>query len=649
MCIQKYVRCTFLKAFYSLIIVGHSLNTIVAADDTDQVQVKKFDEVVVTANRIPYPADQIGSSVIVINSQDIAKNQNKNVVDVLRSVPGLNVVATGSQGGSASVFIRGANSEHTLVLIDGVEANNPVSNSRSFNFANLTTANIERIEILKGPQSALYGSETLGGVIQIFTKKGEGVLQGEATLEGGGYGEAIETAGIRGSIQKFNYSLGASRKDVQGFSAASNQLGNSERDGFQNTGLSTRLGYLFSENAEASYTMRYDDSRSEIDNCGGAGCDDPNRIFNLWTLFTRGQLDFHLFDKTVHPRLGVNWSKTVYTDNNNVDSLHPLDTLYSNYEGNILKSDLIVPYQISDYLTFLSGAETEVESGNSTFNSQSSFGPFNSVFNEISATTNSLFSDIQIANFRDFSTSIGGRIDSHSKFGTYETWRGTSSYQFRPTKTRFKGSVSTGFKAPSLYQLYSEYGTLDLNPEKSFGWDVGFEQEITSKVRTGVTFYQNNLKNLINFEASTFKFFNVDRAKIYGIESYIQFDLCEAAKLNFDYTLTNTENLTTKEELLRRPKNRGIIALETFPLNDLRFVVQTIITSRSNDNDFSEAVPKTVTLGGYTLVNLTADYKLSRTLSLTGRVDNLFDKEYQVVNGYGTAGITGYGGVKFTF
>src|SRR6185503_6678064 len=239
-----------------------------------------------TASRLEEPARDVGSSVTSIPASDLKKAQHRMVSDALREVPGLDVVQTGPRGGVTSVFLRGASSEQTLVLIDGIEANNPIDAGRGFNFANLTSDNIDRIEILRGPQSVLYGSDAMGGVVNIITRRGAGEPQASFMLEGGSFSTYRGSAAVSGASKLVNYSFGVSRAQSQGISSAAEELGNREKDGYRNQSFSARVGVTPLPYFDLEVFARGIDSRAEIDNGGGAGRDDPNHTLDtaLWLM-----------------------------------------------------------------------------------------------------------------------------------------------------------------------------------------------------------------------------------------------------------------------------------------------------------------------------------------------------------------------------
>ncbi|HEB35661.1 MAG TPA: TonB-dependent receptor, partial [Candidatus Aminicenantes bacterium] len=227
-------------------------------------------EIVVTATRLETPAKEIASSVTVITKEQLEQSRKATVIEALQEVLGVSIIQNGPPGAAASVFLRGANSEHTLILMDGVELNDPISPSRSFDLAHLTLDNVERIEILRGPQSTLYGSDALGGVVNIITKKGQGKPEFSLSSLAGSYGTIITSAGINGSTERIQYSLGTSYFRSDGFSAASaNYEGNEEKDGYRNLTIWGRLGFRLSDNLDVDFILRTLNTQIDIDNAGG--------------------------------------------------------------------------------------------------------------------------------------------------------------------------------------------------------------------------------------------------------------------------------------------------------------------------------------------------------------------------------------------
>lgn len=602
-------------------------------------------EVVVTATRDEVPLEQVGSSISVVTAKEIEQQQIRTVADALRTVPGLDVVRSGSFGGTTAVFMRGAKSEHTLVLIDGIEVNDPSSTGGGFNFAGLTTDNIERIEILRGPQSTLYGSHAIGGVINIITKRGDGKLKGFLSAEGGSFNTAREDAGINGGTNLLQYALTVSRQDTGGISAAGERYGNTERDGYQNSSVAGRLGITPTSTTELDFSLRFNHSRTSLDNGGGIGMDDPNHISRSDELFFRSQGWLALLDGRWEQKLGVSFADTSWSDDNDPDPAHPIDLLRSSFHGQSVKVDWQHTLRLHKTTTLVVGAETTEENAKSDYYSDGAWGPYTSTWDERFARTTGVYLQDQLSLFDTWHSTFGVRVDDHSKFGTEATYRFTTSYLIKQSDTRLKGSYGTGFKAPSLYQLYSSYGSPDLKPDKSIGWDLGVEQGLAfMKTTLGATWFRNEYSQMIDFDMTTWKYTNVAKAHSQGLELTAALQPLDNLGLKATYTYTATKDDISGAQLARRPKNKltfdaNYRLMQKANLNLGLVYVGTRYSDTAN----------TLKMKDYLLVNLAGSYDVSKNLQLFGRIDNLFDRQYEEVAGYGAPGIGAYGGVKVSF
>jgi len=612
---------------------------------------QRVDEVVVTANRNETAVSEVGSSITVITGRQIREQQKTTVLEVLRTVPGLDVVQSGGSGGTTSVFIRGAKSEHTLVLMDGVELNDPVSAGRPYDFAHLGVDNIERIEIVRGPQSTLYGSDAMGGVINIITAKGNGKPQGFLSTEGGSFNTLIERAGVSGGNTRVNYSLGVSRYDTNGTSAANDRDGNPELDGYGNSSVSTRVGLSPKENCDIDFILRYMDARVEIDNSGGPGGDDPNNAGDVRQLFFRAQARFSVLHDVWEQKLGFSLSDQDQSYRNDVDIAHPSDLDRGLYTGQMHKFDWqsnLFLYE-SNIITF--GVETEEEKAESDYYSESAWGPYTSTFTGKTARTTGYYLQDEIRVRDSWFTTLGVRLDDHTRFGTKTTCRLASAYLVPGTGTRIKGSLGTGFKAPSLYQLYApHYGDETLKPEESTGWDVGVEQTLVrQKVFLGATYFSSQFNHLIDFDLAASKYLNTAAAQSKGVELFASWQPRAALNLRVSYTYTDTEDKSTGKDLLRRPRNKVGTDIDYRFLKRGNADLGLFHVGRRDDYDPSNWPPSGVKLDGYQLVNIGASYEVTTHVTLFGRVENLLDADYEEVKGYGTPGICVRGGLRVGF
>lgn len=601
--------------------------------------------VTVTANRSETPYDESGSSVTVITAADLQRSGVIYVSDALRQVPGLDVVQTGGTGRATSVFIRGSESGHTLFMIDGVEMADGISTNNSFDMAHLTVDQIDRIEIVRGPQSTLYGSDAIGGVVHIITQKGSQGFRGDVSLQGGSYGTLRQQLQARGGNETVTYSVSGSHFENDGFSTASERSGNREDDGYRNTTLGARLDIDASEKAHFHLTGRHTDSRADLDNGGGAGQDDPNFRSDHKETFLQAGTRLNLWDNKWLASFDVGFTDQEREPLNPFDSDHPNDSSDSAYESSKTKFNFQNQFDLGRH-QLTAGAETEEEKGNSRFSSQSSFGPFESVFAEQKARTTGFYLQDHLAFENGLAVTLGGRYDDHDRFGSATTYRGAFAYQIANTGTRLRATYGTGFKAPSLFQLFSSFGNKDLDPEESDGYDLGIEHQLSElNLRFGLTYFRNDFENLINFSNATFTYQNIAKANSKGFEAFVNYKPTNAMWLALNATFLETEDEVTGLELLRRPEEKASLTWAYAFTKKAQAQVDVRYVGTRKDNDFSSFPAQVVDSDSYTVVNLAGNIQVFNNLNLQLRIENLFDEEYEDILGYGTPELSGYLGL----
>ena len=517
-----------MQRFLFFMLSGLALLPVMA-----DAEVTELDPMVVTATRVATPMSEVGSSVTLISREQIESRQAEYVHEVLRGVPGLDVVRQGGPGQQTSVFLRGANSTHTLVLIDGIEINDPANPGRSFDFANLPVDNVERIEIVRGPGSTLYGSDAMGGVIHIITRKGSGKPVFTLAAEAGSFRTHTGKLALRGGTGRFNYSLAGSYLSSQGISAADQKFGNDEKDGYDRKAFSARLGLNATDALVFDVFYHYLDAESELDTFGGPYGDDPNNTFNSRSNYFRTQANLSLFGGYWEQTLGFSLADYERSNSDDPDSDHPFDATRTHYDSRLYKGDWQHNLAISPASMLTLGVEYQEEKASSSdersFLDYYSGQPATSSnsFPEKSANTTGYYLQNQLQLGENLVATAGLRLDDHSRFGSHETWRLTASYLVPATGTRFKATYGTAFKAPTLAQLYENsawvVGNPDLDPEKSRGWDAGFEQSLwQERITIGATWFENRFTKLINtlWNPETFKYEyeNVDKARTKGLE-----------------------------------------------------------------------------------------------------------------------------------
>jgi len=632
------------------VLLNVMLLMIFSLPATFAAQTKDLGKIIVTATKTPTAVKEIASSFTVIGKEDIERSKAQTVEEVLRFVPGLDVVQTGGLGKTTSVYIRGANNQHTLVLVDGVEMNYPISAGRTFNFADLLADDIESIEIIRGPQSTLYGSDAMGGVINIITKKGEKGFQPKLGLEIGSHNTMKENFSLSGGTDKGQYFANISRLDSQGISMASEKLGNREDDGYENTTATTNISYDLTDKLKVKSMVRYDDFSNDIDNGAGAGKDDINHTIEGYNLYSNVKVGHTAVENRWLHDFNIGYAKHKRDDNNDPDIDHPSNLLRSTFKSNLLQLDWQHTITPNEYNTVIAGLEYEKEKGENSSYSESSFGSYTSNISEKSITNKAIYIQDQIKIADKFYPTIGLRYDDHSKFGNETTYKVGAAYLVDKTNSKIKFSYATAFKAPSLYQLYSSYGDETLNPEKCKGFDIGLEQFLLNdKIFIELSYFHNDFDNLIDYNYNTSSYQNVSKAKTSGVEFGVGVKAAENLQVNATYTYTDTEDKDKQQELLRRAKNKFNIILNyqcTLKLNlnlDLKYVGQRKM------NDYSVSPSVVITKGGYGLVDFVVAYKINTAFEVFAKVLNVFARDYEEVDGYGALGRTFWGGVKAEF
>ena len=600
------------------------LGMLLLATATAQAQeTLTMEPVVVTASRIATPLSQTNSAITVITAEEIEASGQSMVTDVLRRVPGLDVSRSGGAGGNVSIFIRGTDSKHTLILVDGIELNDPVDPSGAANIAHLTTDQIERIEIVRGPQSVIYGSDAIGGVINVVTKKGSDKPSGHLLVDGGSYNTWKKLASFRVGDQTGYLAFGVSHIESDGFSSAHKKYGNKEKDGYRNKTFSLNTGGRYTELFELNINLRYTDSTFDYDDFKA----DADHTGTNETLTAGIATTFHLLDERW--QLKVALSHTGINRENRDENFGTSD-----FEGKKNKLELQNRFQTNAHNTMVFGAEIEQEQA------QNSFGQ------DDSATHRAIYLENRLS-INNFDANFGIRLDDHQEFGSHTTWRIAPAYRFSETDTRIRAAIGTGFKAPSLFQLYGEVfntkiGNKDLKPEKSLGYDIGIEQTLFKGIMIlDITWFRNELKDSIT-QIWPDPYFNAGDISTQGIETTVNIYPADIFNLQLSYTYTDTKNKDDGSRLLKRPLHKGHAQVNLYPVDKLEINSSLIYVGKRDD--FGN-----VEIKAYTLVNLAASYQVTDNLKLFGRIDNLFDKDYEEVAGFGTAGLSGYAGVRLSF
>ncbi|NKB87709.1 MAG: TonB-dependent receptor [Acidobacteria bacterium] len=619
--VSAVVLCTFL--FSSPTLAQTSGNE---QDTPPQIR----ESVTVTAERLEVPLERSGSAVTVLTAEDLDALGVHWLSDALATVPGVVVARSGGPGTITSVFLRGANSNHTLVLMDGVRVNSPTTGA--YDFSGLPVSAIERVEIVRGSQSVLYGSEALGGVIHVVTRAGGGVPQFTASLDGGAYGTARGIAAVEGGGDEIAYAATVERFRTDGFSAADANTGNAEDDSYSNTAINARVRAGSGEGLGAEALLNYFDGETLIDgfDFSTGPVDDLDHlqsrrqtIGGAALTYQRGKYSGRLAATISDARLGT-------VNPNGFNTSSELDTQTTAIE---LQND--IGWDASN--TTVVGGELRNEEAESA--TQSAFGPGG--FDE-SVDTTEVYALHRLSR-ATVDLTAGGRFTDHSEFGGHFTYRVTGGWQFAP-QVRARASFGTGFRAPSLNDLYFPgFSNPALQPEESEGWDVRLSANLAGDtIEIDATWFRNDVENLIQY-LFPIGIVNVGEARSQGLEFGIGWAASSQIRFEANYTFTDAVDVATDEQLLRRPRHTATGQVRYRPAHSVRLVAE--LRYKGQRDDFGTV--GRVELPSYTLLNAAGQVDVGAGLTVLARLENLGDVQYQDVWGYGTAGRSAYVGLRY--
>jgi vitamin B12 transporter len=605
---------------------------------------KVMPEVVVTANRTPTSRSASGSSISVVTSEEFSRKQTSFVADVFRDVPGISLSRTGPVGAQTQVRMRGTEANHTLVLIDGVEVNDP-SGASEFDFNTLLVDDIERVEILRGPQSSLYGSDAIGGVINIITKSGDGEIKASASAEGGSFGTGKAAVSVRGSEGIVNYSFGLSEFTTEGVSFAPERQGNTEQDGFDVTAFNTKIGIQLTENLDFEIVGRYVDSQQEFDelgNVGGLSLPVDSQSETESEAFSLGLKSvLQSFEGQWEHILGVGISEIDRENFGGFASTFKGDKRRVYYQSNVFVETSALA-EASHVFTFL--VDNEIDA-------QDVLG--GGIQSDVDSETTGFVGEYKLEIFDQIFLSASIRHDENDLFKNTNTVRTTGAYVVKDTGTRLHTSYGEGVKNPTLFELFGFAPGFTPNPnlksEKSYGWDVGVEQEFMNGQATfAATYFENTIKNLIQGAGATAVNLN-GKNKIEGAEFEVSIRPATDLSFSGQYTYTGTED-ANGIELIRRPKHVASLRSTLTRFNgDLEVNFGGTYYGKQNDTAFQAVLPfgsQTVTLDSYILADANIKYKLTDSVSIFSRLQNILNERYENVFGTANPGFGAFMGLQ---
>lgn len=597
--------------------------------------------IVISATKNPKPIETIAASIKIIDGQMIEQKQSIQLIDALNNVSGLSFSRNGGYGQTTSIFIRGGESHDTLLLYDGVAVIEPSLPAGNFDYSSVTISEVEKIEILKGPQSVLYGSDAIGGVINIISKRPKNPIESSFNLEIGSHETNLLRASVAGKISGFTYSLAAHNFQTEGISAKSKTIGGIENDGAINQGVNIGAAYAFNDNFGINLRANHVQGKTEFDGFPApfysfSDTEEYNKIKQ-----TNGFLGINL--KSLGGKLKSEiMVKSLQSDRRNFDPiLSPEVTYIATSQSKTL--EYLGNLNLSEKTDLVFGVLTNNQDYSAR--SPASWDP-DPIASHAKASIDSYYSELQFENQNGIFFTFGGRLDKHSSFGDETTFRTSLSYAPNGSKSRFHINYGEGFKAPSLFQIYSDYGNLNLKPEIANAIEMGLSHKIAKNWQFSLIGFKRQSENQIDFfscfgssaplcVARPFGYYeNIKTAQIEGIEIETNF---KANKISIDanYSIIDAENQTIGspnfgKQLARRPKNSANLEI----IYDWTQRFNTAITYNYIGERYDDAGNQN-RLKQYELVSLRANWRLNENYEIYGRVENLFDRKYEIIRNYG--------------
>jgi vitamin B12 transporter len=636
-------------------------------------------EVVVTANRLPTSIQRTGSAVTVVTRAELERSNPGSLVDALRSVPGLDITETGGPGASTAIRLRGANAGQTLVLVDGVRVNDPGGAAGEFDPAIIAPGLIDRIEVLRGPQSALYGSDAIGGVINIITKKGRGRPTYSIAIEGGSYGTLSAVGSMAGAAGPWSYAFSLSGARADGFSRYGYRIGRLqgannvdgipggglEADGYSRIGGFGRLGYdpgngfRFDIGVIAVDTQQqYDAANTRAVPLATAFPDTPAFATRRFTqVSANAELDALDGLLTHKLQLFANRTDRTFRDvslGRVGGVLRQTSRTLTDFIGDRVGAEYQATLRLQQFGSLIAGARLERETADSFSQAVAPTPGFKTRTLAAEQDTQSAFALWQWPASERLTLSLGGRYDKVSDAGAFPTLRTTVAYRIPETGSKLRASAGTGAKAPTLFQRFSpQFGTPDLSPERSFGVDAGIDQDLfEGRVVLSATVFANRFRNLINFvsgqpcpPSQTGCYVNVQRASTSGVEVSARAILIEnGLTVTGAYTYLQAKDSITNLTLARRPQHSGRLAFQITPT--AQWLIEpsiTMLSARFSGNN------ETNRLAPYARLDIYTEYRFDQTWKSYARIENITNARYQEVYNYGTTGRAFYAGLSATW
>jgi vitamin B12 transporter len=635
-------------------------------------------EITVTAERVEEPVNSTGADVTVIPGSQIEKWGAQGITQVLEEVVGVTVTQTAGPSSVTEVRLRGADPGEALVMIDGVPVGNAAGTDGSLDFGNLTALDIDRIEIVRGPQSSLYGSDAMSGVINIITKKGKkGKPVRTVMIEGGSYGTIQGRTTMSGADDNWTYSLGFAAMHTDGFPQFGYRVNGPLTIGDGVTPLPPLPSIMPSDKGAFDGRFTYTISPTASVDAGfdvfGNGLQFANPyalipadVFTPYNWST-AWLPSGFVRANVSAFDGLLQNHLTFFSNATIQTIQQTEACFNaefisfncttGYHGARWGVEYQGDLSLSAYGSLIFGARTMTEYAGTSQEPNPGDGSFTPI--DARQQTNSVYAEYRLPLLSRLEVTFGGRVDSIVDGSTFVTGRTTAAYHIDETGTKLRASFGNGAKAPTLYQRFSQYGDPSLSPELNVGGEIGIDQKLfNDRLTLSATAFNAFYTNLIAFAdvpsctaaqaALGGCYYNVGRAETSGFEFSGNVTLVpDTLRARVAYTYTDARNTETNTQLLRVPYNSAALSVVYDPLPNLEFEPRLIVVGPRQDENFVTSAP--VTLAGYALLDLIATYKVNDYFSAYVRLENLTNANYQQVYNYGTAGRSVYAGMNVRF
>ncbi|WP_336962884.1 TonB-dependent receptor plug domain-containing protein [Sphingobium aquiterrae] len=610
-------------------------------------------QIVVTALRTPVERDRVSSSVTVLDREDIEQAQPIAISDALVRTPGISMVRNGGYGTTTSLRIRGADAGQTVFVIDGMRLADPSSTAGGYSFSNLLTDDIERIEILRGPQSILWGSDAIGGVVNVQTARPTKALEGSAAMEAGSRQTISGRAAVGGHSDLLDWRLSGSTFTTDGISALAS---GTEKDGYRRNAGNGTATLRLSQAVSVDLRGYYASARNDFD--GSSGDAPVYGLTKEWTVYAG--INAALLDGRLRNRIAILQSDT---DRENYDPRRTIRALNFDAKGKVRRYEYQGTFTLSPLADMVFGAEREEQR---MTNGSPANNALPYTLTQTRADIDSLYAELRLTPLAGLTLNGGARRDHHSNFGGNTVFSAGAAWSLNKGATVLRASYDEGFKAPSLYQLFSLYGAANLQPEKAQSWEAGIEQALLGeKLRLSGTWFERQTDNLIDFAycptsgalpaicyvpgttTTRFGYYaNVNKSRAHGLEFAGTLHL---GRLTMDgnyswiAAVDRTEGGNFNRQLARVPRHlaNGRIGYD-FP-----FGVTTSVALRYAGGSL-DRIGGTM-LDDYLLTDLRAEWKLLPGLTVQGRIENLFDVAYETAGGYSSLGRSVYLGIRSRF